>query len=155
MHKRGMPELLFLTVIVGGAFFFMGLLLAPYLSSDATGKVISHISENQITAGPSRVCIQQSGLRYVNVDTPSMEPLINTQTLLVEKTPTLLREIEEGDIISFYEPLGKQNILHVVTAVVSTGNSVSYRTRGWANTVEDPWLVPYSNVKGVVVAIVR
>src|SRR3989344_4744353 len=134
MHKRGLPEMFFLVVLIGGAFFFFGLLLSPYITGPATGKVIAHISESQITAGQNRFCVQQPGLRYVNVDSPSMEPLINTHTLLAEKTPTSPLDIQEGDIISFYEPLGKQNILHVVTEVVPTDNSVSYRTRGWANT---------------------
>lgn len=155
MQKRGIPAIFFTVLLSGGAFFFLGLLLSPYLLGDATGNVIAHISESQITAGKNRFCVQQNGLRYVSVDSPSMEPLINTRTLLAEKTPTSPYDIQAGDIISFYEPLGKQNILHVVTEVVPTRNSVSYRTRGWANTAEDPWLVPFVNVKGVVVAIVR
>ena len=150
-----MPELLFLILLVGGAFFFIGLLLAPYFSSNLTGGTIAHVSEQQITASTNRVCLQQPGLRYVNVDSPSMEPLVNTHTLLVEKTPQSPAEIEADDIISFYQPLGKQNILHVVTEVVPTQQGVSYRTRGWANQADDPWLVPYSNVRGVVIAIIR
>ncbi|HLC32193.1 MAG TPA: hypothetical protein VJJ82_00030 [Candidatus Nanoarchaeia archaeon] len=155
MHEKRAPDLLLATLISGGIFFALGLLFAPYFSGNYTGKAIAHISDQQISATSNRVCVQQAGLRYVSVDSPSMEPLINIHTLVVEKTPRSPLDIQTGDIISFYEPLGKQNILHVVTAVVPTNQGVSYRTRGWANQAEDPWLVPFSNVKGVVVAIVR
>ena len=93
---------------------------------------------------------------FLVVNGTSMEPTYHAGDLLLNKRPPEA-EIKVGDVIAFDVPsdaLGELNVPHVVTHRVigmelSKGQMV-FITQGDNNTVVDPYQVPPSLVRGVV-----
>ncbi|MBI4146718.1 hypothetical protein HY489_05270 [Candidatus Woesearchaeota archaeon] len=99
--------------------------------------------------------INYPGLRYAKVTSNSMAPIITDTSTALERIPTSPDEIHTGDIISFYEPSVDGVVLHLVTEVLTKDGTTHYKTKGVANPEEDPWEVPYENVKGILVGVIK
>ena len=81
----------------------------------------------------------------------SMEPTLRDGDLVVVKKvePS---EVEPGDIIVFYKPGSKSEIIiHRVIQKAERRGEVYFRTKGDNNDSADPWLVPEEDLIGVVV----
>lgn len=109
----------------------------------------------------------QFGWRVDSVLSGSMEPALQVGGVVVTR-PVEAEAIEEGDIITFYSPLGEALTTHRVVARVAGVHdgergsglavatpqeepSIYFRTKGDANEDEDPFIVPAQNVVGEVV----
>ncbi len=82
--------------------------------------------------------------------TGSMEDTIESGDLIiVQKIDST--DVNVGDIIAFFDPESVSNsvVTHRVTQIVSEGNTISFKTKGDANNVEDSFLVPSSSLVGV------
>lgn len=90
------------------------------------------------------------GFRAYSVLTGSMEPVIQTGSLIVTFFPTSTNHIRANGVITFEEP-GYENkfITHRVSKVVDSKPGVVYQTKGDANNSPDPWLITYGRIKGV------
>lgn len=84
-----------------------------------------------------------------------MAPLITDKSTVFEMAPDSPAGVRVNDVISFYEPSVDGVVLHLVTEIVEKDGETFYKTRGVANPEEDPWLVPFENVKGVMVGTFR
>lgn len=95
---------------------------------------------------------------FLKVLTGSMETTISKgQIVLVKKVS--VDEIKQSDVISYYYTTGSGKdkkeivITHRVTKVLKDPNTnavIGFKTKGDANTPEDPWDVPIDKVIGVV-----
>lgn len=90
------------------------------------------------------------GFRQYIVATGSMEPKYNVGDLIIIKeTPE--EEIKIGDIINYISENGADTITHRVTDIIEKDGQTYYQTKGDNNNAEDPELVKYSQVKGILV----
>jgi len=150
-------------VFIAVVFLGLGLLLSPHISVTAESRLADspiivdssqRVPFDAISVYSDEVRIDVSGLQYAQVQSNSMAPLITDKSTVFEKIPSSPYEIQIGDVISFYEPSVDDIILHMVVDIVYS-DQVYYRTMGVANEFVDPWLVPFSNVKGIMVGNFR
>ena len=148
--------------VLGIALFLLGLSLNVPLAAeersattDAVVESTQRIPFDAITVYPDEVRIEYPGLHYAKVNSDSMAPLLTHDSIVFEKVPASSAEIHVGDIISFYEPSVDKIVLHLVIEIVEKDGKTYYKTKGIANEKEDAWLVPFENVKGIMVGTVR
>ena len=83
--------------------------------------------------------------------TPSMYPVITPGSLLFIE-PEAPANIHIGEIIEFRAPWANNTLYaHEVVSIKNVGNQIYFKTRGINNPVDDPGLVPGSDVLGEVV----
>lgn len=83
--------------------------------------------------------------RFVPILSGSMSPYIDTGDLAVLQ-PVDAAELGVGDVIAFEAPIGdRQLMLHRVSEVVSAAPDLRIRTRGDANSSDDPWTAQVSD----------
>ena len=126
-----------------------------FAATDMVVESTQRIPFDAIKVYPDEIKIQYPGLHYAKVSSDSMAPLLTHDSVVFEKTPSSPDEIHAGDIISFYEPSVDKIILHLVVEVIAKDGQTFYRTKGIANNAVDDWLVPFENVKGIMVGTVR
>jgi len=102
-------------------------ILMVLLISVATVVVISKVSGGEP---------QVFGYQLKTVLSGSMEPGIQTGSIIAVKLAEDKNDFKEGDVITF---LAEEDILitHRITEVVKSGDSVLYRTKGDNNNAED------------------
>ena len=123
-----------------------------------TGSVVEstqRIPFDAIKVYSDEVKIEFSELHYARVNSDSMAPWLTHDSVVFEKTPYSPEEIHVGDAISFYEPSLDKIVLHLVVEIVQENSTVFYKTKGLANPAPDNWLVPFENVKGILVGTFR
>jgi len=154
--------------VVGGLFlslffFALGLVLAPYIPVHADERLaansqsfesVSRVPFENIKVYSDQVVID-APLRYAKVASNSMAPFITDKSVVFEQKPTSPEQIFVGDIISFTTAGEKEVIMHAVVEVVQKDGAYYYHTKGFANSEEDPWLVNYDDIVGVVVGTIR
>ncbi len=116
---------------------------------------VQQVPFDSISVYPDHATIDVAGLHYAKVVSNSMAPVITDKSTVLERTPASADEIKVNDIISFYEPSVDSVVLHLVTEVGSRDGNTYYKTKGVANPDEDPWEVQFSNVKGILVGVIR
>ncbi len=149
-------------VVIAIVFLILGFSLHVPLSAGtrlATTDVVvestQRIPFDSIKVYEDQVQIKYSGLKYAKVASNSMAPIITDKSVVFEKTPISADEIQVGDVISFYEPSVNGTVLHMVAGIIEQDGTTYFQTRGVANPEADPWLVPYNNVKGIMVGTFR
>jgi signal peptidase len=82
--------------------------------------------------------------------TDSMYPEIESGDLIICNTAGA-EEIAEGDVISFYDPMGNGTsvVTHRVLEIVKEDGKISFRTKGDNNNAEDQVLVPADSLIGI------
>ena len=87
------------------------------------------------------------GILPLIVLTDSMYPDIQSGDLIICRTIDA-EDVEEGDVISFYDPAGNGTavVTHMVLEIVEEDGVRSFRTKGINNNTEDRLLVPAQNV---------
>jgi len=151
------------SVVIAIAFFLLGSSIASVPAmpeervaiSDALVESTQPVSFDAIKVYPDEVIIEYPGLRYAKINSNSMAPVITDKSVVFEKVPASADEIQVGDIISFYEPSVDSVVLHLVVDIVEQNETVYYSTKGVANEETDEWLVPFENVKGIMVGTFR
>lgn len=151
------------SVIVGALFFILGFgaaLFAPGVESRLAFQGVEpagsqQISFERIKVFHDRVLIDEPGIKYAQVKSGSMAPLIVRGSTVLEKEVDSPFDIQLGDIISFYEPSLDDVVLHQVIEIIHTDGEVFFGTKGTANPYADAWVVPFENIKGVLVGVIR
>ena len=82
--------------------------------------------------------------------TDSMYPEIESGDLIICNTAGA-EEIAEGDVISFFDPMGNGTsvVTHRVLEIVNEDGKISFRTKGDNNNAEDQVLVPADSLIGI------
>lgn len=118
------------------------LILLPILIVNITLIVKSYIHADEV---PS-----VGGKFPMIVLTDSMYPEIESGDLIICNTARA-EEIAEGDVISFYDPMGNGTsvVTHRVLEIVKEDGKISFRTKGDNNNTEDQTLVPGDSLIGI------
>ncbi len=153
------PIILFLVFLLG---FLSNSLLSiaqnveiPFSFGKTTEKYspADRIPENNIEVYDNKVIINLKGASWASyADTNSMDPVLDKGTNGIEIKPSSESQIKTGDIISYKSISGL-----IVHRVIKTG----YDDKGWYavtkgdnNSVEDPNKVRFSQINGVLVALI-
>lgn len=117
-------------------------ILIPILIINVTLIVKSYTNEDEV---PSI-----GGHFPMIVLTDSMYPVIESGDLIICNTAEA-EDIAEGDVISFYDPMGNGTsvVTHRVLEIVNENGEISFRTKGDNNNAEDQMLVPAENLIGI------
>ena len=105
-------------------------ILVPILIVNCTLLVKSFINKDEVP--------DFGGTIPLIVLTDSMYPDIKSGDLIICKTIEP-ENIEEGDVISFYDPAGNGTsvVTHKVTEIINDNGNLSFRTRGINNNTDD------------------
>ena len=116
-------------------------ILLPVLIINVTLIAKSYINADEV---PS-----VGGMFPMIVLTDSMYPVIESGDLIICHTAEA-EEIVEGDVISFYDPMGSGTsvVTHRVLEVIVDDGDIQFRTKGDNNNAEDTALVPAENLIG-------
>lgn len=117
-------------------------ILLPILIINLTLIAKSYINKDEV---PSL-----GGVFPMIVLTDSMYPQIKSGDLIICNT-TEAERIIEGDVISFFDPMGSGTavVTHRVLEVIDEDGELSFRTKGDNNNAEDQVLVPADNLVGI------
>ena len=117
-------------------------ILLPILIINLTLIAKSYINKDEV---PSL-----AGVFPMIVLTDSMYPEIAAGDLIICNT-TEAEDIIEGDVISFFDPMGSGTavVTHRVLEVIDEDGELSFRTKGDNNNAEDQVLVPADNLVGI------
>ena len=90
------------------------------------------------------------GYRQYMVVTGSMEPKYNIGDLIITKEMPK-EKIKVGDVINYISENGIDTITHRVIGIEERDGQTFYKTKGDNNNSEDPELINFSKVQGVLV----
>ena len=118
------------------------IILTPPLIVNCTLIVKSYINKTEVPAF--------GGYMPLIVLTDSMYPQIEAGDLIFCRTVDA-DEVQEGDVISFFDPAGNGTSVttHKVVEIVENNGSRSFRTRGINNNTDDRILVPEDSLVGI------
>ena len=118
------------------------IILLPILIINITLLIKSYTNADEV---PS-----VGGVFPMIVLTDSMYPEIKSGDLIICHTAEA-EEIQEGDVISFFDPMGSGTavVTHRVLEVIEENGELSFRTKGDNNNAEDQVLVPEKNLVGI------
>ena len=112
-----------------------------------------HISESSIHVTDAGVVLEiENPIWSSFTDTNSMDPLLDVGTNGIEIIPTSVDDIHLGDIISYQS--GDDIVIHRVIAIYSDEQGIYYTTKGDNNPIADNVRVRFSDIKGILVAVV-
>jgi signal peptidase I len=153
---------MFKGVVIAIVFFLLGFSLDTSLpaevrsaTTDSVVESVQRIPFDSIKVYSDEVKIGYAGLKYAKVASDSMAPWLTHDSVVFEKVPESPGEIRLNDVVSFYEPSEDTIVLHMVVDVIEVDGKTFYKTKGIANPDADPWLVPFENVKGIMVGSFR
>lgn len=117
-------------------------ILIPILIINVTLIVKSYTNEDEV---PSI-----GGHFPMIVLTDSMYPVIESGDLIL-CNKVEAEDIAEGDVISFYDPMGNGTsvVTHRVLKIVNENGEISFRTKGDNNNAEDQMPVPAESLIGI------
>ncbi|MEE9525585.1 MAG: signal peptidase I [Candidatus Woesearchaeota archaeon] len=144
------------------ASFIVGFLVAAMLYSGEVRHAFSldsarlegpsdHIETSDLKVFKDKAVIEKENLQWARIlDTHSMEPVLNSNSISLELLPHLPSDIELGDIISY-----KAGSIVIIHRVVEIGNDGQWYaiTKGDNNKEIDPDKVRFEQIKGVVVGV--
>lgn len=118
------------------------IILIPLLIANITLIIRSYTTPDKV---PSI-----GGITPMIVLTDSMYPEIHSGDLIFCRTVEP-EEVQEGDVISFFDPAGNGTsvVTHRVLEITEQDGQFAWKTKGDANNVEDMDLVPAENLVGV------
>ena len=111
------------------------------------------VKENQIHVYPNRVILDLKDATWASfANTNSMDPFIDEKSNAIEILPDSANEIQIGDVISYQTNYGV--IIHRVIDKSKDSQGIYYIVKGDNNPFTDAIKVRFSDVKGVVVAVI-
>jgi hypothetical protein len=111
------------------------------------------VKENQIKVYRNKVVLDIEDATWASfTDTNSMDPFIDETSNAIEILPEGADAINVGDVISYKSNYG--TIIHRVIEKGSDEDGFYFIVKGDNNKFQDPFKVRFSQIKGVVVAVV-
>ncbi len=151
-------------ILIAVVMFGCGVVFATALQQETRtafgGTAASAISQDRITNSQihlykDKLVVEADGLIYAKVeDTKSMEPILSKNSHTIEARP-ILKDLQVGDIISFYEPSLDKMIVHMIIEIGYDEHGWYARTSGYNNVYDDNRKERFQNIKGVVVGILN
>jgi signal peptidase I len=122
------------------------------VDSDIVDGPSDHIAVDNLKVFKDKAVIEKSGLKWARIlDTHSMEPLLNSDSISLELLPQIPSDIELGDIISY--KAGSIVIIHRVVEIGEDDVGWYAMTKGDNNEFVDPSKVRFEDIEGVLVGI--
>ncbi len=116
------------------------------------------VKEDQIKVYEDKIILELSDVTYASfTNTNSMDPLIDETANGIEIMPNSPEEIQVGDIISYrYQGYFNEEsfILHRVISIDEDEEGIYYTVQGDNNLQPDSTKVRFSDVTGVLVAVI-
>lgn len=129
--------------------------VVPFMSSPERLSPSDHVSEDQIHVYQDRVVLDIQDASWATfTDTNSMDPFFDETANSIERRPELPSDIKPGDIISYRSSVTNDLIVHRVVSMGMDSKGVYYIVRGDNNPQQDPEKVRFSQVHGVLVAVI-
>ena len=111
------------------------------------------IKVSQIKVYDNRVIIDLEGASWTTfTNTNSMDPFLDETAHAIEISPQSAEAINVGDVVSYQTSLGI--IIHRVVEKGEDSEGIYYLVKGDNNNLIDPVRVRFSDIVGVVVAVV-
>ncbi len=112
-----------------------------------------HITEEQIRVYDDRVILDVDDPVWSSfTDTNSMDPLLDSGANGIEIKPQSEADIHIGDVISYKS--GKGVVIHRVIGIEKDEEGIYYIVKGDNNPIADKDKVRFSDVQGILVAVV-
>lgn len=131
-------------------------ILAKVNSLFSSAEIMSpddHITEDQITVYNNQVVFDIDNAIWSSfTNTNSMDPLLDVGANGIEIIPQSEEDIHIGDIISYDS--GSGIVIHRVIDVLSDEQGLYYVVKGDNNPIPDKQKVRFSDVQGILVAVV-
>ena len=129
----------------------------PQISNtDYEGEIFLHGRELERLDAGDKIEINVDGAEWSSYEpTGSMEPILSERANGLYLIPKGPEDIHVGDIIAYHYSTEDMDIVHRVVGIQKDkyGNYF-YITKGDANPVPDPELVPYDNVKRILFGVI-
>ena len=155
MRFRSYFILLFCFVFLSLVVFSFGEVQRPasFFGGNEISSPSDWILEENISVYPDKVVINIENPTWARfTDTNSMDPFFDAESNAIEILPADPHLIKVGDIIAYQTSLG--TVIHRVVEKGHDEEGLYYQVKGDNNTLADPLKVRYSDVRGVVVAII-
>ena len=111
------------------------------------------VNENQIKVYKDKIVLDISDATWASfANTKSMDPVFDADANAIEILPEDPQSINVGDVISYRTSYG--TLIHRVVEKGVDEQGVYYYVKADNSSLRDPFKVRYSDVKGVVVAII-
>lgn len=135
-NKENQPTMHKVLTVIG---IVMCVILVPILIVNCTLLIKSFVNKSEVP--------DFGGIMPLIVLTDSMYPDIKSGDIIICKTVDA-KDVEVGDIISFFDPAGNGTsvVTHTVVETVNEDGKTSFRTKGINNNTEDRLLVPEDKV---------
>ena len=112
-----------------------------------------HITEEQIKVYDDHVVLDVDDPVWSSfTDTNSMDPLLDAGANGIEIKPNSEEDIHVGDVISYKS--GNGVVIHRVIAIEKDEQGIYYVVKGDNNPIPDKEKVRFSDVQGILVAVV-
>ncbi|MBR9692219.1 signal peptidase I [Candidatus Woesearchaeota archaeon] len=122
------------------------------LDSSAVDSPSDHIAIEDLHVFKDKAVIDTDNLIWARVlDTHSMEPVLNANSVSLELLPSTFSDISVGDVISYSHNL--KVIIHRVILISEDSAGWYCVTKGDNNKEADDYKVRFSDVKGVLVGV--
>ncbi len=123
------------------------------LSSSEIMSPNDHITEEQIRVYDDRVVLDVDDPVWSSfTDTNSMDPLLDAGANGIEIKPVSEDDVHIGDVISYKS--GNGVVIHRVIGIEDDEQGVYYIVKGDNNPIPDKEKVRFSDVQGILVAVV-
>ena len=130
-------------------FSFSGISKSPERLSPS-----DHIKKQQIQLLNDKVIINIPEASWASfADTNSMDPFLDKDSNSIEIHPKNPDEIKPGDIISYYSTITGKLTVHRVISKQKDEKGVYFIVKGDNNPAQDPEKVRFSQINGVLIAI--
>lgn len=144
-----------LAIILLLSFFSLGEkhIPASFFSSPEIFSPSDWIKQDQIKVYSNKVIIELEQPTWASfTNTNSMDPFLDETSNAIEIKPSSPESIQPGDIISFHTEFGI--IIHRVIEKGEDEEGIYYTVKGDNNSFQDPFKVRFSQIQGVLVAII-
>ncbi len=122
------------------------------LDSSAVDSPSDHIEVGDLHVFKDRAIIEKENLMWARIlDTHSMEPVLNSNSISLEVLPGTSSEISVGDIISYSHD--SKVIIHRVISISEDSSGWYAITKGDNTKEADDYKVRFEQIKGVVVGV--
>jgi len=129
---------------------FSGIFDSPEMNSPA-----DRIPEQGIHVFSDKIVVDIANASWASfTDTNSMDPFIDSGANSIEIKPQSEDEVKIGDVISFRTEYAEGLIIHRVVGVGQDDSGKYFMTKGDNNPNIDPGKRRFSDINGVVVAVV-
>ncbi len=129
--------------------------IVPFMSSPERLSPSDHVKESQIHVYDSNIVLDIPGATWAAfTDTNSMDPFFDETANTIELRPSSADSVDPGDIISYRSSITDGLIVHRVVSKGVDSAGDFFIVKGDNNPTQDPEKIRFSQIHGILVAII-